>query len=100
MAQSERFPFVKSLKACCAMLKTLARAGDATCWSASRSIWKTNAAGSRASNFLTAGRPRLPKQASPQAVIDLARQAARGPFKPALLAFSCSPEYCHSALNV
>lgn len=90
MAQTERFPFVKTLKACCAILKlsperVMRRARLPL------EYLENERRGISGEQLFDSWEALFAEAANPQAVIDLARQAARGPFKPALLAFSCSP---------
>ncbi|NIZ15260.1 AraC family transcriptional regulator [Phaeobacter sp. HF9A] len=91
MAQAERFPFIKALKAACAILgiapeRVIRRAGLPVdlLTDAHRGVSGHQTFALWTAIFAEAG--------SYERLLHLAKTSARTPFKPALLAFSCSPD--------
>lgn len=90
MAQTERFPFVKGLKASCAVLKisperVMRRAGLPL------DLLENERRGITGEQLFATREATFAEIDSPDAVMEMAKAAVRSPFKPALLAFSCSP---------
>jgi len=91
MAQAERFPFVKTLKGCCALLqidpeRIMRRAGLPV------DLLDHEQRGVSGRQIFDLWEATFAEAGSLDTVLHLAKTSARTPFKPALLAFSCSPD--------
>ncbi|OIQ32775.1 MAG: hypothetical protein BM562_03200 [Alphaproteobacteria bacterium MedPE-SWcel] len=91
MAQAERFPFVRMLTGCCAMLKipperVLRRAGLPA------ELLESDRHGLSGRQIFDLWEATFAEAGSFERLVELAKSSARTPFKPALLAFSCSPD--------
>ena len=91
MAQSERFPFVKILNGCCALLQippehVLRRAGLPV------ELLQNDQQGITGNQVFDVWEATFAEAGSFEKMMHLAKTSARTPFKPALLAFSCSPD--------
>ena len=91
MAQAERFPFVKLLKGCCTLLQidpavVMTRAGLAP------EMLEQDQRGISGRQVFALWEAIFTEVNDFARVIELAKTSARTPFKPSLLAFSCSPD--------
>ncbi|MFP3383940.1 helix-turn-helix domain-containing protein [Tritonibacter sp. SIMBA_163] len=91
MAQAERFPFVKTLKGCCAVLQVepehiMRRAGLPV------EMLAHEERGVSGHQIFALWEATFAEAGSLERAFYLAKTSARTPFKPALLAFSCSPD--------